>query len=101
MAVLLSLPSELLQNIASFLPCSSALNLLRVNRQLHNACKDRLVFHSIAKYSLEQPLLSAHGVDLPQTEWADGEIVLANASLEGTIRIASAAEKCIQALIAD
>ena len=101
MAFLTSLPNELVQQIASYLPCSTVLNLLRVNRQLHNACKARLVFHNIAKHSLDISLLSAHGIDIFQTAWTDGEVILAKASLTDTISIASAAEKCMQALLAE
>ncbi|XP_014560887.1 hypothetical protein COCVIDRAFT_88392, partial [Bipolaris victoriae FI3] len=59
---LLSLPTELLQQIASSLPCSSALNLLRVNHQLRKACNDRLVFQQIAKRDLNYSSLSKWGL---------------------------------------
>lgn len=100
MTNLLSLPNELLQNIASYLTCSSALSLVRVNRQLRNACNDRLVFHSIARYNLELPLLASHGIEVPRTDWAEGDAILTGASFNETVRLAYAAEKCIQALLA-
>jgi hypothetical protein len=99
MAELLSLPNELIQHIASFLPCSSALSLLRVDRQLRNICNDKVVFQSITKYDLERSLLLENGIELPETFWAESDAILANISLQETIRIAYAAERCMQALI--
>jgi hypothetical protein len=99
MAYLLSFPNELIQHITSFLPCSSALNLLKVDRRLHNICNDKVVFHNIAKYNLERPLLLENCIELADTSWAEGDSILASYSLEETIRIAYAAERCIQALL--
>lgn len=42
------LPVEVLQTIASFLPCSSILNLSFSNRRLFGACYDRAVFKQAA-----------------------------------------------------
>ena len=98
MATILSLPNELLQNIASFLPCPSALNVLRVNRQLHRACNDRLVFQHIASRTTERSRLAGSGASLNHKEWPESESILADASLEDTIRIALAAERCTQAI---
>jgi hypothetical protein len=80
MASLLTLPVELVQHIATLLPCSAALNLLRVNRQLHTACNDRLVFHSIASNNLDCAKFPQHaetvdGLEISQTEWTDSELV--------------------------
>ncbi|KAF2491205.1 hypothetical protein BU16DRAFT_543447 [Lophium mytilinum] len=44
-----TLPVELLRQIAGLLPCSSVLNLLRVNFTLHVACNHCLVFRDIAQ----------------------------------------------------
>ena len=99
MTSLLLLPNELTQHIASFLPCSSALNLSRANRQLRTVCNDRIVFHNIAKYNLGQPLLSENGIELSETHWAEADSVLATTTLQETIRIAYAAERCIGALL--
>ncbi|KAF2806708.1 uncharacterized protein BDZ99DRAFT_465503 [Mytilinidion resinicola] len=46
-----TLPVELLQRIAGFLPCSSALRLIQVSRALRNACNDHFVFKDIARTS--------------------------------------------------
>lgn len=42
-----SLPVEILQRIASYGPCESALALLRVSKAFHGACNNRHVFKSI------------------------------------------------------
>jgi len=99
MTSLLLLPNELTQHIASFLPCSSALNLSRANRQLRTVCNDKIVFHNIAKYNLGQSLLSENGIELSESHWAEADSVLAKTSLQETIRIAYAAERCIGALL--
>jgi hypothetical protein len=98
MANLLLLPNELIQHIASFLPCSSALNFSRTNRRLHAICNEKVVFHNIAKYNLGQPLLSENGIELSETYWVDADS-LANISLQETIRTAHAAERCTKALL--
>jgi hypothetical protein len=99
MANLLLLPNELIQHIASFLPCSSALNLSRTNRRLQAICNDKVVFHNIAKYNLGQHLLSENGIELSETYWTDADSFLANISLHETIRTAYAAERCTKALL--
>ncbi|EUC32770.1 hypothetical protein COCCADRAFT_37371 [Bipolaris zeicola 26-R-13] len=93
---LLSLPTELLQQIASSLPCSSALNLLRVNHQLRKACNDRLVFQQIAKRDLNYSSLSKWGLYDGLILFEDDDPLLTSASLPETIRLAFAAEKCIK-----
>ncbi|KAF1998531.1 hypothetical protein P154DRAFT_577875 [Amniculicola lignicola CBS 123094] len=50
-ASLLGLPTELLQHIACFLPCSSLLSLTRVNHKLRNSCYQPWVFNTIARES--------------------------------------------------
>ncbi|KAH6875268.1 hypothetical protein BKA58DRAFT_379515 [Alternaria rosae] len=99
MTNLLLLPNELTQHIASFLPCSSALSLSRANRQLRTICNDDVVFHNIAQYDLGQYLLSENGIELSETHWAETDSALAKTSLQETIRIAYAAERCIKALL--
>ena len=42
-----TLPVEIIRRITSHGPCESTLSLLKVNRALHSACNDRLVFKSI------------------------------------------------------
>ncbi|EMD68365.1 hypothetical protein COCSADRAFT_272050 [Bipolaris sorokiniana ND90Pr] len=93
---LLSLPTELLQQIASSLPCSSALNLLSVNHQLRKACNDRLVFQQIAKRDLNYSSLSKWGIQDSFIRFKDDDPILTSASLSETIRLAFAAEKCIK-----
>ena len=44
-----ALPAELLQRIASFGPCESALALSKANKRIRHACNDRQVFISILK----------------------------------------------------
>ncbi|KAG9190499.1 hypothetical protein G6011_08587 [Alternaria panax] len=99
MTKLLSLPNELVQHIASFLSCSSALDLLRTNRQLRNICNDKLVFQNIVKYNLERPLLLGNGIVLSEAIWEESDAALSNIPLQQTIRTAYAAERCIQALL--
>lgn len=113
MASLLTLPTELLQNIAGYLPCSAVLKLAYVNRQLNKACNDRLVFQEIAKLGLYRStgavrrlLEITSGPDRSnfspsQLEWSDGNALLQNASPETTVRVAFAVEKSIQALCAE
>ncbi|EUC43770.1 hypothetical protein COCMIDRAFT_27758 [Bipolaris oryzae ATCC 44560] len=96
MAGLPSLPTELLQQIASSLPCSSVLNLLRVNHQLHKAYNDRLVFQRLAKRDLNYSPLSKWGIHNTVKLVEDDDPILTTASLTETIRLAFAAEKCIQ-----
>ncbi|RYN21251.1 hypothetical protein AA0113_g5326 [Alternaria arborescens] len=99
MAKLLSLPNELIQHITSFLPCSSALNLFKVDRRLRNICNDKVVFQNIAKYNLERSLLLENGIELSENYWAESDAILKNVPLQQTIRLAYAAERCIQALL--
>ncbi|KAF9738837.1 hypothetical protein PMIN01_04120 [Paraphaeosphaeria minitans] len=93
MAYLLNLPVELLQRIASFLNCCSALALARVSRTLHDACNHRVVFRDIALYSF------AHDFNDPRAElllWPEGCDILKGASLPDTIRLACAVERAVK-----
>jgi hypothetical protein len=100
MASLLTLPIELIQHITTLLPCSAALNLLCVNRQLYTACNDRLVFRSIASHPLtREQVASVLDSDTCRAGWANSELVSADISRENTIRLAYAVERCIQASI--
>lgn len=84
----LSLPTELLQSIAALCPCSTILNLILVNRALHDACNDRLVFRHIAE--------SAHrAIQSSPSQWPEGAAYLSDASLADTIRAAYAAERSL------
>lgn len=113
MASLLTLPTELLQNIAGYLPCSSVLKLTCVNRQLYKACNDRLVFQEIAKLGVYRSAGAArHLLEInsgpyrcnfspSKLEWSEGDALLQNASPETTVRMALAVEKSIQVLSAE
>lgn len=101
MPELLSLPNELIQQIASYLPCSSALNLLRVNHKLRNVCNDRLVFLEILKQDLEYVPRSRWYKYINQLPGSENESIPAPNSLDETIRLAFAEEKCDQASTAE
>jgi hypothetical protein len=93
MAHLSDLPVELVQRIAGFLNCSSALDLARVSRKLHDACSHRIVFRDIALYSL------AHDFKDPRAEtllWPEGYDILKSASVPDTIRVAYAVERAVE-----
>lgn len=93
MVYLLDLPVELLQRIAGFLNCSSALDLARVSRKLHDACNHRVVFRDIALYSL------AHDFNDPQAGillWPEGYDILKSASLSDTVRLACAVQRAVE-----
>lgn len=90
MVQLSDLPVELLQRIAAFLGCSSALSLTRVSHKLHAACYTLLVFKRIALHSLGDTLI------IPRSEsisWPDGPEILRNASLSEVVRVAHAVER--------
>ncbi|KAF2256156.1 hypothetical protein BU26DRAFT_557631 [Trematosphaeria pertusa] len=93
MSSLLDLPTELIQRIARNLPCSAALNFIQVNRQLHAACNDRLVFKHIALHQVgHENLGGKEGTPV----WDEGVDLLNEATLQGTIRIALAVERALQ-----
>ncbi|KZM23641.1 uncharacterized protein EKO05_0007446 [Ascochyta rabiei] len=104
----LALPNELLQHIARFLPCSSLLQLIRVNRQIHTACYDQLVIKDIAQNALyNAPRAVDHLLDLyrqpgrvdltlKQLGWPEGEALLEESSLEDKVRVAHAVEQMIR-----
>lgn len=105
---LLALPNELLQHIARFLPCSSLLQLIRVNHQVYNACYDPLTFGDIAHNAFSNTpgaidrLLDLYkqpervGLALEQLSWPEGERLLEKSSFEDTIRVAHAVEQLIK-----
>jgi hypothetical protein len=93
MASLSSLPNELLLRIAGNLTLSAAFNFVRVNHHLYAVCYDRLVFKEIA-----QTIRSSNGtkgpkVDVESSTWTEGRALLDGASLDQTIRVASAVEQ--------
>lgn len=105
---LITLPHELLQHIAHFLPCSSLLQLVRVNRKVHNACYDPLLFKDIAQNAFHRTPGAVDGLlDLykqpgranlqpAQLDWPEGKLVLGKSSFEDKIRVALAVEDLIQ-----
>ncbi|KAF1849637.1 uncharacterized protein K460DRAFT_360501 [Cucurbitaria berberidis CBS 394.84] len=110
MTSLLTLPNELLQNIACYLPCSAILKFIRVNRRLHEACNDRLVYQFVAKNTLKQDSeatkhlhkissrTNRSNVCSGQLAWPEGDQFLQELSLAKTIRVAYAVEQCVAAL---
>lgn len=108
MPSLLALPHELLQHIARFLPCSSLLQLICVNRQLRAACNDPIVFKYIVKNAFyttpgavdslvnfyKQP--GRVEVEPEQLSWPEGERILNKYSTEDTILTALAIEDLIK-----
>ncbi|KAF1922085.1 hypothetical protein BDU57DRAFT_511236 [Ampelomyces quisqualis] len=111
MATLLSLPNELLQQVASYLPFASLLNLQRLSRRLHGICNDRLVLQGIAQHcfsntrgakeSLLRVLAASNRNDLDpsQLEWLEGGSVLADASIDEAKYLAYAAQRCTEAVL--
>jgi hypothetical protein len=105
---LLALPIELLQHVARFLPCSSLLQLIRVNHQLHKACNDPLLFKDIAQNAFYRTpgavddLLDTYRqpgrVELKrkQLEWQEGEVVLDGSSITNKVQTAHAVEDLIR-----
>lgn len=105
---LLALPHELLQHVARFLPCSSILQLIRVNRQLHEACNDPILFKDVAQNTFYRTpgavngLLSLYNqperikLQPEQLDWPEGEQILKTSSTEETLRIALAIEELVQ-----
>ncbi|KAF9693560.1 hypothetical protein EKO04_008255 [Ascochyta lentis] len=105
---LLALPNELLQHIARFLPCSSLLQLIRVNHQIHTACYDQLVVKDIAQNALRNtPSVVDYLLDLyrqpgrveltpEQLGWPEGEALLEESSFEDKVRIAYAVEQLMR-----
>ena len=99
MTSLLSLPNELIQHVACHLWCSDVLTLLRVNRRLHEACHNRLVYYHIAKnlmFNTASLDVRGAGLSPAQLEWPCGALMLDGVPLEQTIRIAFAVERCIR-----
>jgi hypothetical protein len=112
MASFLSLPNELIQNVAFYLPFSSFVELQCVNQRLHHVCKQRLVLQTIAKNSfhdtdgakevLQKAYSTYTGVKLrPEAlEWREGDSFLSDASIEVAREIARAVEICTDILLA-
>lgn len=106
MTSLLDLPNELLQHTASYLPCSSLFKLIQVNRQLHEVCNDRHVYHLIAKNTLSHDSCAVNrlhklssnieslSLSPSRLAWPEGDALLQGASLATTIRVAYAVEQC-------
>ncbi|KAF2120897.1 hypothetical protein BDV96DRAFT_641549 [Lophiotrema nucula] len=82
MTSLQDLPTELLQRIATFLPCSATLNLIRTNHRIRATCNDHLVFKAIALDTRQ------HSVS-----WRDTETFLEQARFEDTMRTAYAVDQ--------
>ena len=103
----LALPHELLQHIARFLPCSSLLQLTRVNHQLHDACFDSLLFKDIAQNAFYRApgavdaLLALYNqpgrvkLQPEQLGWPEGDSILDECSFEDKVRVAHAVENLI------
>jgi hypothetical protein len=86
--LLLSLPLELLRRIASHTSCTTVFNLLLTHRRLREACNERLIFKYIAE--------THHGIKGPEDVWRDSFVLLDNASLEDTKRVAHAVERAVK-----
>ncbi|KAF1964964.1 hypothetical protein BU23DRAFT_575284 [Bimuria novae-zelandiae CBS 107.79] len=96
MGRLTDLPVELLQRIAGFLDCSSALSLTRTSRQLNDACNVRTVFKDIALYLRGTPLNDVSPISKwNPLIWPNGPGILKRASLSDTIRVAYAVEQAL------
>jgi hypothetical protein len=105
---LLALPHELLQHIARFLPCSSLLRLIRVNRQLRDACNDPILLKDIVQNTFSRTpgavdalvnLYNQPGrVELQPEQlcWPEGERILNTNTFNDNISIALAIEDLIQ-----
>lgn len=104
---LLALPPELLQHVARFLPCSSLLRLLRVNRQVYDACNDPILVKDIVKNAFSRSpgairgLISLYGepdrhdLKQEQLDWPEGELIVEGYSLRDQLRMAHAIERLI------
>lgn len=105
---MLALPPELLQHIARFLPCSSLIKLIRVNRQLHDACNDPILIKDMAQNAFvrtpgavnalldlyEQP--TRHALRPEQLDWPEGRRITEDYSFEDLLRTAHAIERLVQ-----
>ncbi|KAJ4988193.1 hypothetical protein SVAN01_06289 [Stagonosporopsis vannaccii] len=106
--LLLALPPELLQHIARFLPCSSLLHLIRVNRQLYDVCNDLILIKDIVQNAFlrtagavkrlidiyEQPM--RYALKPEQIDWPEGRYIVGEYSLEDQLRTAHAIERLVQ-----
>jgi hypothetical protein len=111
MASLLTLPNELLQNLACYLPFSSFVKLQYVNHRLYHVCNQRLVLQAVAlngfyntdnaPEALCRVYSMSYGVKLEaeQLEWLEGDLFLSNAPLEVAREIARAVEICTRVLL--
>ncbi len=107
MALILSLPDELLENIAGFLPCSDVLSLSNANRRLRQVCNSRTLYQNVAldsmfnidgavEYLRKVYIRENRGIlALDDIVWPEGNDVLQNASLDTARRYALAVEKFI------
>ncbi|KAH7094403.1 hypothetical protein FB567DRAFT_2635 [Paraphoma chrysanthemicola] len=114
MAHLSSLPNELLQHIATFLPFSDLLRLNIVCHRLNHICNDRLVLQSVATYghySINGAVqfifrkFAQHqrvGMPLEQLQWTESEALVGRSSSIRSIKEAAhASEQCTYAALAD
>jgi hypothetical protein len=111
MASLLTLPNELLQNLACYLPFSSLVKLQYVNQRLHHVCNQRLVLQAVAlngfcntdnvPKALCRAYSISYGVKLEteQLEWREGDLFLSNAPFEVAREIARVVEICTRVLL--
>ena len=112
MNLLLSLPDELIQHVAGYLPCSAVLSLSAVNRRLYQACRSRLLFQKVALDSLYNTNRDSslyvrstrHGRDVLEPgdfSWPQGNLLVQGMPMEKLAQLALAVEKCISVTCED
>jgi hypothetical protein len=114
MTSLLTLPNELLQNIACYLPCSAFFKLICVNRRLRHVCNQRLVLQSVAInvfHNTDRATETLHQVystsncvkrvklEPEQLEWRAGDAFLSDAPIEVVRRVAREIERCTDVVL--
>jgi hypothetical protein len=111
MTSFLTLPNELLQNIACYLPYSAFVKLQCANRRLHHVCNQRLVLQSVARNgfhntdgateTLRQAYSTSNRVKLEpeQLIWRECDAFLSGAPIEVLRRVAHGVEQCTNVLL--
>ncbi|KAH5396064.1 hypothetical protein HBI23_219770 [Parastagonospora nodorum] len=106
MTSLLSLPTELLQHIANYLPFSALVVLQCSNRRLRDVCKSHVVIENVARHGHHNipgampTVLRTHsasnrgGFEAEQLQWHEGKTFLNNADIGAAKRIAYNVERC-------
>lgn len=112
MTSLLSLPNELLQHIANYLPFSALILLQCANRRLRDVCKSHVVIQHVARHGHHNipgamsTILKTHstlnrgGFEVEQLQWHEGQTFLENADIETVKKIAYHVERCGTAALA-